>query len=129
MKPSRFDRAAASKKKKKKAGKTHEDARQQATGLDTYHVFRVHNFRCGETGQYELLVRWCGYPKKDSNWEPYTKIWYCRPELVEEYFEQQNGMLPLSLPKQTDDTSDEDEPDTSDGEGTTHTLDGEPVAE
>ncbi|KAF5002759.1 hypothetical protein FGRMN_157 [Fusarium graminum] len=65
----------------------------------------------------------------NSNWEPYAKTWYCRPELVEEYFEQQSEILPLSLPQQTGDTSDEDEPEASDGEESTQTFEGEPVGE
>ncbi|RGP81313.1 chromo domain-containing [Fusarium longipes] len=83
--------------------------RERVTGLKSYHILQIHDYRINEAGDHQLLVHWCGHAKRQATWEPYHHIWDCRHELVEEYFQEQGLAVPFDLPKEYDPTSDEEE--------------------
>ncbi|OBS25982.1 hypothetical protein FPOA_06512 [Fusarium poae] len=85
--------------------------RHRVTGLASWHVLRVHDYRSPGPNEHELLVQWCGYTKDQATWEPYAKVWESRFEIVEEYFEKQGRDLPVAIDRHESDTSDDEEAD------------------
>ena len=74
------------------------DSREDATGLDIYHVFKIlkrMNPSKGKEPKY--LIQWVGYRRKESTWEPESKVKEIAPEELKAY-EAKHGVLPDTSP-------------------------------
>lgn len=62
------------------------ESREDATGLDIYHVFKIlkrMNPSKGKEPKY--LIHWVGYRRKESTWEPESKVKEMAPEELKSY--------------------------------------------
>ena len=72
--------------------------RDTATGLDTYHVYRITKHqRTEEMDAWEFLTEWVGYPPTDAEWvsEDWLRQELKADELIEEYIGLIGGDLGL----------------------------------
>ncbi|KAG5781479.1 hypothetical protein H9Q73_004898 [Fusarium xylarioides] len=58
--------------------------RQQVTGLNLFHVFKV-KAKGWDKGEWFYDCQWVGYSPKDNTWEPEAKILSHAPAAVEDW--------------------------------------------
>lgn len=69
--------------------------REEATGFDTYHVFKILKRTMPSSGnQPQYQIQWVGYRRKESTWEPEDKVRKMAPEELKEY--EANHPLPAA---------------------------------
>ena len=72
-------------------------SRDLATGLDTYHVFKILKRTIPSSGkQPQYQIQWVGYKRKESSWEPEEKVKEIAPEELKAY-EEKHGVATTSV--------------------------------
>ncbi|CAM1502618.1 Fc.00g073940.m01.CDS01 [Cosmosporella sp. VM-42] len=71
-------------------------SREDATGLDIYHVFKILKRMSPSKGKEpKYLIQWVGYRRKESTWEPESKVKEMAPEALKA-FEAKHGVATVA---------------------------------
>ena len=61
--------------------------------LETYEVEHIVNHRKKPNGDYELYIKWVGFPHSDNTWEPLNTLYVDIKNIVIEYFKSRGKLV------------------------------------